>query len=134
VNELLLHSIDSKDDDSIFDLNPPPLKKKRSSIDEMLAFQQQVRTLSDKMSREIIDAQLLNPTSEDEEDCAICYENKICSSGQRIDTFVFNSCEHRFCQACVKENFKMLIESGEVLKLNCLKMGCGKPATDVQLK
>ena len=125
-----MHSKDSEDDDSVFDLDPPPLQKKRSSIDEMLAFQQRVRTLSDKMSREITDAQLLNPTAEDEEDCAICYENKICSSGQRSDTFVFNSCEHRFCQACVKENFKMLIESGEVLKLNCLQMGCGKPATD----
>jgi len=73
-----LHSKVSEDDDSVFDLDPPPLQKKRSSIDEMLAFQQRVRTLSDKMSKEIIDAQLLNPTPEDEEDCAICYENKIC--------------------------------------------------------
>jgi hypothetical protein len=117
----------------MFDLAPPPLLKKKSSIDEMLAFQQRVRSLSEKVSRELFNAELLSPMTEDEEECTICYENKICLSGQRNDTFVFSSCGHRFCQVCVKENFKMLIEGGEVLKLNCLQTGCGKPATNVEL-
>ncbi len=74
-----------------------------------------------------------NPKSAGEEPCPICYEEYIWMQGTSDSTFVF-VCDHRFCVSCVRQNFKMLIDNGDVLKLHCLQAGCAKPASESQLK
>jgi hypothetical protein len=81
----------------------------------------------------MIEEELKKPKSADEEPCPICYENKICMVETKADTFVF-SCDHRFCVECVRSQFTILIDNGDVLKLHCLQAGCINPASDSQLK
>ena len=80
----------------------------------------------------MIEEEQKNPKAADEEPCPICYENQICVMGTRTDTFVF-LCDHRFCVECVRSQFKLLIDNGDVLKLHCLQAGCTNSASDSQL-
>jgi hypothetical protein len=48
--------------------------------------------------------------------CAICYTNEITVAPTEPNemTCEFEECKHRFCVECVRESFKMLIESNQL--------------------
>lgn len=65
-----------------------------------------------------------NTPVETEEDCTICYENKIGNGPKlRLETFKL-SCNHQFCNPCARDHFRILINDGDVDKLRCMQQGC----------
>ena len=66
--------------------------------------------------------------------CPICYNNEIVSpsaaislkSENHLGTVEFE-CKHRFCSECTIEQFKVLIEKAEIMKLKCFDYECKQP-------
>ncbi|KFM57360.1 E3 ubiquitin-protein ligase RNF14, partial [Stegodyphus mimosarum] len=55
--------------------------------------------------------------------CNICFLNK-----KGIDFIVFRSCQHYFCQDCLKSYFEVQIREGNVNSLNCPEEKCSSQA------
>ncbi|CAI2165145.1 6556_t:CDS:2 [Funneliformis geosporum] len=51
--------------------------------------------------------------------CGICLEEKHGDKCYRI-----NSCQHVFCQICLREYFEILIREGSVIQVKCPDLGC----------
>ncbi|GBB93985.1 hypothetical protein RclHR1_02270009 [Rhizophagus clarus] len=54
--------------------------------------------------------------------CGICLEEKHGDKCYRLD-----SCQHVFCQVCLREYFMMLIQEGFVIQVKCPDPGCKSP-------
>lgn len=61
--------------------------------------------------------------------CIICYENEL----TKKNTFTFEKCGHKFCDKCVKDDFREKIKDSVLNKFHCLQ-GCEKSVVEVQLK
>ncbi|OMJ68905.1 hypothetical protein SteCoe_33506 [Stentor coeruleus] len=61
-------------------------------------------------------------------DCGICYTKT------RVDEGITFNCDHRFCQACVKDFANAMIDQGSVSEKELACADCGNPISPVILK
>ena len=60
-------------------------------------------------------------------DCEICYTNQIHASEKTWDlTYVFEPCNHRFCEDCVFEHFEGFIKTNKLQNIKCPFTDCGR--------
>ena len=69
------------------------------------------------------------PTLQDKKrTCDVCYEELKTS-----DMFAL-ACEHYFCNSCIGENMKALLEAGKVTRLRCMQKGCSQVYTHKEVQ